>query len=253
MKKSPAYPGKTLFEEDLFCVSVFDKIGDAQALRYPDLAKHGNIPVREADTFAATAGQYGWMERVHGKGYKPIANLCKALKHPREGEKQQIYLNALTTPPLYKLIISEFNGKKTTQDGLLLFLKRHGDFSFTDAGAQTAAKIFLENVRGLNLLDADSHLNIDATIVINPTPLKSKRASAEPKSAIKSKKLVTKVDDTSTHNKDIKQENRIMFDYATIPLFVRGNELKLQVLEDMNKEDWKQLIKQIENTIRYLK
>lgn len=252
-KRSASYPSKNLNDTENFSVSVFEKVGET-ALKYSDLAKHGNVAAREADSFASTANQYGWMTQVRGKGYSPNSLICKALRTPKgDEEKNKLYLNAFMSPQIYKVIVSEWNGKKITEEGLIISLIR--DHEFSDPGAKIASKIFFENVKFLGLLDNDSNFNIAADIVIDPNPVKEKRIKSQVSSSKPSSKKNT------AHKATVKQEDQKP-QYNTgggsgsmkkISIFVREQELHWPVPDNMNQSDWDAVLKQIQNIKSFAK
>lgn len=252
-KRSASYPSKTLFETENFSVSVFQNIGDAIPLKYPDLAKHGNVAVREADSFASTASQYGWMKNIRGKGYAPIGEKCKALRTPKDGEKNKLLLDAFVAPPIYKTIIHDWNNKTITQDGLEIYLVRDKDFS--DIGAKVGATVFLTNAKSLGLLNQDNILNVDAEIKIEASSENQKKHQQAP-SKKTGKNILSNY--RAVKNPIVQEKNETKIPtpsgaLKTLHFFVRGTELKFQVLEDMNQSDWDAIIKQIQNIKAFAK
>jgi|GEM_PF-4065667 len=241
-KRSPSYPSKPILSIENFVVSVFEKVGDT-ALNYNDLAKHGGVPVREADEYASTASQYGWLTQERGKGYSPNSAICKALRNPKnEEEKNKLYMGAFLAPQLYKLICTDFNRKKITLDGLKIYLIR--DREFSDIGADVASQIFIDNAKFLGIIDTESTLNIDADIKIDLSTIKERQpksvkatSSAAKKDSGKARVLEVQPPPSGNNSNTMKK----------ISVFVRGQELHFQVLEDMNQGDWDALIKQLQN------
>jgi hypothetical protein len=250
-KRSSSYPGKNLKDAETFVVTVFEKAGEA-VMQYADLAKQGGIPLRQADSYASTANQYGWMTQVRGKGYSPNSAICKALRTPHDdAEKKKLYLDAFKSPSLYKKIIVAWNGKKITDEGLKISLIR--DYEFTDAGAQSASQIFIENAKFLGLLDPDGNFNSDAEITIDPDSIKEKRAKPVGASANNKNptdKAKTKQQESHKPNEDSGAAARSA-QTKKVPIFVRGQELYLLALEDMKQVDWDAVIKQIQNIKSY--
>jgi len=244
-KRSASYPSKNLTETENFVVSVFQNVGDT-ALKYADLAKHGNVPVREADAFASTANQYGWMTQVRGKGYSPNSTICKALRTPKnEDEKKKLYLDAFLAPQLYKVISTEWKGKKITHEGLKISLIR--DHEFSDIGAKQASKIFFDNAKFLGLIDSDNNFNIEAEIKFDPSTVKEKKAKPQLGAADGNKKAVGKPRISKEILNPPYTPNVGSNSMKKISLFVRGQELHLPVPDDMNQSDWDAVIKQIQN------
>jgi hypothetical protein len=244
--RSVSYVSKTLQEVEKFSVTVFQSVGET-ILKYADLAKHGNVAVREADSFAASAGQYGWMAKTYGKGYAAIASVCTSLRTPfDETEKNRIYLTAFQSPPLYKILITEFNGKKTTEEGLKISLIRtHG---FTDGGAKVAAKVFIDNAKFLGLINDDNIFNIEADIIIHLNTTKEQQPKVKASQVHNKKphvenlksKIMERVPPLNNPNSGHSATKKIA-------LFIRGHEYLLPVPEDMNQSDWDAIIKQVQN------
>lgn len=241
--RSRSYPSKTLLDAEKFSISVFQNVGETN-LKYSDLAKHGDVPVREADAFAVTAGQYGWMNKSHGKGYSAIPSICTALRTPHDDEeKSKLYLQAFQYPQLYKSLITELNGKKITEEGLKInLIRNHG---FTDSGANVAAKVFIDNAKILSLINTEDIFNIDADIVIDLSAVKEK----QPKSV----KVSPIINQKDTAKPKVQNQNTTLPASAIggslkkISVFVRGIELGFQIPEDMNQGDWDAVIKQLQN------
>jgi len=245
-KRSSSYPGKNLQDVEKFCISVFEKVGDT-VLKYADLAKHGGVPVREVDTFASTATQYGWMTAVRGKGFSANSAICRALRTPKDGEKNAIYLTAFQSPVIYKWLINHVNGKLVTEEGLRIDLVRDKDFS--DPGSKQATKIFLENAKFLGLIDADNNFNAGAEIVINPEVIKetkTKSQSGSSPSTTKKANIQEKHKSPIQHT-PLHDSNSNAGSMKKLSLYVRGQELTFSVFENMTQADWDAVIKQIQN------
>lgn len=254
-KRSPSFPSKNIVEAKRFSISVFENVGET-VLPYAELAKKGEVAVREADSFAVSSSQYGFMKIERGKGYGAVAKVCSALRLPKEGEENALYLNAFISPPLYKTIISLFNGKKITEQGLIIDLVR--DHEFGDTGAKIAAKVFIENVQFLGLIDTDGILNVDAEIKIDPQPIKGKKGSSNEKQSADKKNSTSKRPEAgkrpeSDTTSSIGNSSNGNMATKKIPIFIRGQELHFPVLEGMNQSDWDAVIKQLSNIKAYSK
>lgn len=251
-KRSPAAPKYNLSEFERFCISVYEGVGDAKNLQYADLSKHGGIAVRDADSYASTGRQYGWVTSEYGKGYSVNGPICKALRHPHAGEKEKIYLAAFTTPTIYRQIINDFNHKNITTDGLSLALIRSYDFA--EQGAKEAAKVFIENATMLGLIDSEGHLNVEADVTITAPPPSTK----QPKTSAAKNSTKGKTDEPKT-----KKNNAYVappIDHSppddkvkTISVYVRGRELNIPLLEDMKRADMEAMIKQLQNILLFMK
>lgn len=243
-KRSVAYPSKNLIEIEKFIISVFENVGET-TLKYSDLAKHGNVPVRDGDLFASTANQYGWLNKVRGEGFSPKSAISKALRTPKDDdEKKGLYLEAFKSPSIYRQIINHWNGKKITEEGLKIYLIR--DQEFTDGGAKTATKVFLQNAALLGLLDNEGVLNIEGEITIDPTTIRENTKKSEASASTKKKVSSEKPKEKHTENLSF-STNVSSGSVRKISIFVRGQELLLPVLSDMNQADWDAVIKQLQN------
>jgi hypothetical protein len=243
-KKSANYPSKTLFEAKDFIVSLFEKHGDSVPLEYADLAKYGNVPLREAPYFASTASQYGWTNSIRGKGVTPKSEIAKAFRRPQPGEEAKILKEAFVRPEIYRHLISYFDGKEiNADDAIVTYLIR--ELNFTDKGAAQCASVFMQNAKTLGVMDSDNTFRIDADITVIPPTEKLKKKEGSiglPKKQNPQKKPATdKATDNQAHSEDKGSEN-----VKNIPIFMRGKKLYTQVFEDMTQADWDDYIEQIQ-------
>jgi hypothetical protein len=250
-KRSASYPSKNLKETETFVVSVFENVGDA-TLKYEELGKHGGVAVREADAFASTANQYGWMTQVRGKGYSPNSTICKALRTPKnDDEKNKLYLAAFLSPHIYKVISNEWNGKKITFEGLKISLIR--DHEFSDVGAKLASKIFFDNAKFLGLIDDDSNFSIDAEIKIDTSTIKEKKVKSQSGTTEVNKKGLVKPKTPKEVVTPPHTQHNGSNSMKKISIFVRGQELHWPVPDDMSQSDWDAVTKQIQNIKSFAK
>lgn len=190
------------------------------------------------------------MEKNYGKGCSANSELCKALRTPKDDdEKSKLYVTAFTAAPIYKTIINQFNGKTTTIEGLKIYLIREHNFS--DSGAKTASEIFVQNANILGLIDSDNVFNIDSEIVINTNVEKQRKHRQQSNTTVSKTKTTPtpKVEhkyENTTHNSGNSGKKKIS-------IYVRGEELTLNVLENMNQNDWDAIIKQIQNIKSFAK
>lgn len=237
---------RNLLDSRNYSVNVYEKVGDSTPLKVTDLAKHGQVALHETDTLSSTSKQYGFMELVYGKGYKPIGAVCNVLRKPQAGEESVQYLAAFTKPDIYQKIITEYKGKEIPHEGLEIFLIRNHEFS--DGGAKQCVKIFIENAKFLGLINNEGIFNIDASIVISPPEEKIKKTKiASTKNGVSNeKKAKTPIPPLhffnnngagSINNKGIK----------TIKVWIRSKPLLVPVLEDMTADDWEAFIGQLQD------
>ncbi|MBS1595983.1 MAG: hypothetical protein JST90_16855 [Bacteroidetes bacterium] len=257
MKIRPAGPKRTIAEIQRFCLSIFDSLGDAKGLQFPDLAKHGGIPIRYADEYASAGKYYGFLTSVYGSGYSIDGAKCKALKYPAPGEKEKLLLDAFTFPDIYKLIINEFNHKKITPDGISHVLIRTHDFP--EKGAKETSRVFIENANLLGLIDSSGHLNLDAEITISEPQVKEKSTQAKASTGGKSKKsekpeqVKGKKPATVVQHTPIIHTPEPAAGLKPLSVYVRGKELVLHVPDDMKRNDLEAIIKQLQNVLQFMK
>ncbi len=115
---------------------------------------------------------------------------------------------------------------------------------------KNASGMFIQNAKALGLIDSDNILNIDADIIVDVDAIKPKKIKANTNTS------TTKKDSVIVKNKpEIRHEppahNSGIGTKKKIPIFVRGEELTLHVLDDMNQNDWDAIIKQIQNIKSY--
>lgn len=244
-KKSIQYPSKTLFETKDFTLSVYEGHGAELPLEYPDLSKYGKVPIREVAAFASTASQYEWTTVVWGKGHKPKGDVCKAMKNPHPGEMESIYKEAFTKPDIYKHIIKDWNGKENVLEAsIVTYLQRNFDFS--DKGGAICAAVFIQNAKGLGLIDDSNTFRIDVEVNITEPEVKEKKVKEpkDPATEVKAKKKAQI--ETVTFKQSPNANGNPPPGTKNITVWIRSKKLVVPVLEDMTVEDWEAFIGQLQ-------
>lgn len=241
-KRSPLYPLTNLLDTRNFSVNVFEKAGDSTPLKYADLAKFGQVAVRDADSFASAARQYGWMTSAYGKGYSPISAVCTILRKPQGNEETQQYLTAFTKPDIFQKIISEYQGKSIPTEGLEIFLIRQHQFS--DAGAKQCATVFLQNANFLGLINADGVFNSSGQITI--TPIDKEEKPKKQKNIVNGsgkpvQKTVKQLQSLTLNN----NANNGNGAGKNIMVFIKGQRYSWPLPSNMSKSDWDDIEVQI--------
>lgn len=241
-KRSPLYPMRTLLEARNLSVNVFEKVSDTTPLKPAEMAKYANVAAYDADTFASTAKQFGFMNLVYGKGYVPVAAVCNILRKPQGNEEAEQYLTAFTKPDIYKTIINEYKGKAIPQAGLEIYLIRSQGFS--DAGAKQCAKYFLDNAKFLGLINDENVFNIDAEIVITPQEEKQKKVKDVENGNGKGGKIKAQVQFTPKTD-SLNGGSAGAGVSKTIPIFIQGKQFNWAVPIKMTETDWEQVSTQL--------
>lgn len=111
--------------------------------------------------YFSTFVQYGVFSVAHGKGYMPT-ELYRKYKNPvHEGDEKKYMLEMFKKPSLYAKIIENLNGHMLPPDA-----RRFGNmlkdepYNVTDYASEKAARVFLDNVRHLGLMDANNTLRM---------------------------------------------------------------------------------------------
>lgn len=105
----------------------------------------------------STCVQYTVLVNRFGKGYLPGKLYEQYIEPTYEEDRRKVLLKILNSPPLYRKLIEEFNGKiLPSEQGLANHLKNV--YKLNAAPAARAAKIFLENLHYVDVIDANKKL-----------------------------------------------------------------------------------------------
>ena len=111
----------------------------------------------------SSAVQYGLLELKSGEGYKPTELFIKIKKPMPHESVQDALVECVNHPKLYKQLIAEFKEKQLPSEaGLANILDRL--YGVKGSAAETAAKIFMKNLKSLGLLTDDSILKMGSYI-----------------------------------------------------------------------------------------
>lgn len=94
------------------------------------------------------------------EGYKPTAKFISIYKPLSEDERKQALLACLKSPKIYMALLEQYNNNIVPNVvGLSTYLYRN--HSIFDKASERAAQVFLDNLRDLDLLDADNQLSLE--------------------------------------------------------------------------------------------
>lgn len=117
------------------------------------------ISVGHIATQLSAANYYGLVELKQKEGYKPTELFKSIYKSHTDEEKHQAKVTCLTNPELYQKIIQKYNGGRLPEiSGLAILLYR--DYKVAEDASERAARIFLQNVEDLKLLDDERILDL---------------------------------------------------------------------------------------------
>lgn len=161
--RSVAYPSYTISQ----CFELTKKInthfGAYSFTSREDISKELQIPIGTILTQLSSATQYNLLELKSKEGYKPTDTFKKIYKPLNEAEKKSAEISSLISPPLYLALIDRFKGKQLPAvGGLAILLYRN--YKVAEEAANKAAKIFIENLTQLNVIDEENMLKNDLNI-----------------------------------------------------------------------------------------
>lgn len=137
---------------------------------YHEFTSLNFIPVESISKFLDTRGgtflmqmsscvQYGLLELKKGEGYKPTPLLEKIMKPMEHENINDLLLECLMKPELYKKLFNDFKDKKLpSESGLTNTLDRL--YGVKGNGAITAAKVFFKNINAAKLISSENELKI---------------------------------------------------------------------------------------------
>lgn len=162
--RSVAYPSYTI----AYCVELTKKInthfGAYTFTSREDISKELQIPVGTLLMQLSSATQYNLLEMKSKEGYKPTDIFKKIYKPLNETEKKTAEIQALISPPLYLGLIEKFRGKQLPAvGGLAILLYRN--YKVAEDASSKAARIFLENLEHLKVIDEENVLRDDFNII----------------------------------------------------------------------------------------
>ncbi|MBS1663381.1 MAG: hypothetical protein JST68_20225 [Bacteroidetes bacterium] len=109
------------------------------------------------NTKLSTAVQYGLLANKHGKGYIPTELFQLYLAPVYDDDPKKAMIQMFGKPELYSKIINSLNSKiLPNEPGFANLLKN--DYGVHPNSVEKAAKIFFENARALDIIDANNRL-----------------------------------------------------------------------------------------------
>jgi hypothetical protein len=111
----------------------------------------------------STATQYGLLEMKSKIGYNPTPLFVQYYKPENDEEKRTAQLECLKKPKLYDALLNAYKGNKLpSAHALATTLFRR--YNIAENASLKAAEIFIDNLKGLSLLDEENNLlEIDQT------------------------------------------------------------------------------------------
>jgi hypothetical protein len=166
--RSVAYPSYTIQDSVELTRKINQLFGNSSYNKREDLAQELDMSVGNLLMKLSTATQYGLLEMKSGEGYKPTHLFTSIYKPLTEEEKSKSELECLYKPELYSKLIEHYKGKQLPAiGGLSILLFR--SYKVSEDASNRAAKIFLQNLSDLNLVDEENRLKIDLENEIPPT------------------------------------------------------------------------------------
>lgn len=162
-ERSHAYPSHTIQEMVEFVQKIYSKFGASTHLKREDIAAAFGLKEVTIQSDCSTCVQYGLLEMKKTAGYKPTSLFTSIFKPLNEAEKKSALIQALSNPELYQNLLREFSGQVVPIEGLATILFRNHNIA--EKVSSKAAEIFIENIKYLNLIDADGKLRLNGAFV----------------------------------------------------------------------------------------
>lgn len=155
--RSSAYPSYTIEFCIEFTKRFHQQFGNTTFSQREEIAKVMKVSVGHIQTQISSSVQYGLIDMKVKVGYKPSDRFLRVYKPIDERERQEALFDTLLNPELYFKLITQFkDGIVPSVPGLATILFRN--YNIAEAASESAAKIFIENLQFLNLLDNENHL-----------------------------------------------------------------------------------------------
>lgn len=235
--RSVAYPSNTIAHCISLTESIYKYFGTAIYIPRDRICEKTGISDSHIQTQLSSCVQYGLLEMKPKEGYKPTPLFTKIYK-PMPGENvNDAKVESFREPELYKNVIKEFNNQTHTIDGLATILFRK--FKVSENASKTAAKIFLENAKELQLLNDENLFRIDGISDIQAVEQVEVLETAENRNAnntIEEIKFLPPQTGSSKTNKS--------FDHPPIPVYLDdGSVAEVYLPNGFKKDDINRIIK----------
>ena len=185
--------------------------------------------------------QYGLLELKSKEGYKPTP-LYKKISKPLPSENVNDFLKeCLLNPELYKKLINEFSNRQLpSTNGLANILDRN--YAVKGNASTLAAKIFLNNLFALDLVDVDNTLNMDGQLIHTKDVVQE--VVPEVYDDTQKKVLLLTDSESAKINEKTTTVRQVLSTEIEIPIFLRGGRgARLIVPADFSDEDMQRVAK----------
>lgn len=239
--RSVAYPSYTIRESFDLVKRINQQFGNSNFNTREDIAQELDMSVGNLLMKLSTATQYSLLEMKSKEGYKPSAIFTSIYKPLSDEEKRKAEIECLRSPEIYKKLIDHYTGKQLPAIGGLSILLYRSYKVSEDASAK-AAKIFLENLDDLEMVDSENRLResfsdepIQVEVLENDKHTDAAYVTDTPRKQISNQITVT----------DISSE--VVSTAPPIPIFLKGQGriAKLLLPVDFDNADLDYIIKVI--------
>lgn len=155
--RSVAYPSYTIHECVEFVKRISQVFGNTTYNKREDIASELDMSVGSVLMRLSSATQYSLLDMVSKEGYKPTEIFTSIYKPLSSEEKRSAEIACLSSPELYQKLIEHYRGKQLPAiGGLAILLYR--SYKVSEEASSKAAKVFLENLIDLSLVDVENRL-----------------------------------------------------------------------------------------------
>ena len=238
--RSVAYPSHTLESSLKLSTKINNEFTSLNYIPVDSISKFLNT---RGGTFLmqiSSCVQYGLLELKKGEGYKPSALLTKILKPLPSENVNDLLLECLTKPELYKKLFNDFNNKQLpSESGLVNILDRL--YGVKGAGAETASKVFFKNINAAKLVSESNELKFGSYIPYEELPDSTSDTESENVFDFSQNTLPPPTERNKDKN-DNRQEK--IEEKKEIPIFLSGGrEAKVVLPKVFSDDDLKRISK----------
>ena len=178
-ERSVAYPSVSLNDAFEITKVIYTNFGRGMYATRDQIAKAFGKSEGTIQTQVSSCVQYGFLEMKVKEGYKPSDLFLRILKPMNDTELKDAWQLALKSPPLYAILIEEFN------NNILPNLSALGNKLFWNHGvaekvSESAASIFIRNIEDMSLLDSEHHLRMGLIDINIPSPRNDQESQVTP-------------------------------------------------------------------------